>query len=134
MLQDPYALLGVAHGASFQEIRKAYRRRLQETHPDKTKAKTDKEFIAVQRAYREVLAAAPISRMAEQDAYLIVSPDELRNGVYCRCGEKYSCAPVGSISECNSCSNYVYVCSADNSSTTSGSFHSPNEDCCSNNP
>lgn len=129
MLQNSYALLGIAHDASFQEIRKAYRRRLQETHPDKTKDKTDNEFIAVQRAYKEILAAAPISRMAEQDAYLIVSLDELRNSVYCRCGEKYSFAPAGSISECNSCSNYVYVYSADNSNATIGSPHSPNEDC-----
>lgn len=49
---SPYDVLGVSPAASPDELRKAYRRRLRETHPD-TGGDAD-EFTAVQRAWERV--------------------------------------------------------------------------------
>lgn len=48
-----YELLGVPMGASRVEIKQAYKQKVLQVHPDKTKGKSD-EFLKIQRAY-EVL-------------------------------------------------------------------------------
>ena len=52
-LGSPHAILGVKPGASPDEIRRAYRRRVKEAHPDH--GGTEQEFIRIQAAY-EMLA------------------------------------------------------------------------------
>jgi curved DNA-binding protein CbpA len=58
---SPYEVLGVDPGASEADIRRAYRRRVKETHPDQ--GGTTAEFRAVQEAYEELTASS-----AEGDA------------------------------------------------------------------
>jgi curved DNA-binding protein CbpA len=53
---DPYEVLGVSAGASEDELRRAYRRRLRQTHPDTGGAA--REFQAVQLAWEKVGTAA----------------------------------------------------------------------------
>lgn len=48
-MDDPYKVLGVARDASTEEIRRAYRQRAKETHPD-VRGGDHKEFARVQRA------------------------------------------------------------------------------------
>jgi curved DNA-binding protein CbpA len=63
MSADPYAALGVPRGASDEEIKRAYRLRAHETHPDR-EGGSDVAFQPVQRAY--ALLKSP-SRRAEYD-------------------------------------------------------------------
>jgi hypothetical protein len=52
LARSPYAVLGVSEQASHSELRRAYRRRLRETHPD-TGGKAP-DFDRVQRAWEQV--------------------------------------------------------------------------------
>lgn len=52
---DPYAILGVARGATAADIKNAYRRRARDTHPDIAKTTDASAFQAVARAF-EILA------------------------------------------------------------------------------
>jgi curved DNA-binding protein CbpA len=58
---DPYRVLGVARGASVDEIRRAYRRLVKENHPDSAGEKALPRFLAIQAAY-ETLAGGPSIR------------------------------------------------------------------------
>jgi hypothetical protein len=60
LARSPYAVLGVADRASDSELRRAYRRRLRETHPDT--GGNAVEFDRVQRAWEQV--GTPESRAA----------------------------------------------------------------------
>ncbi len=53
MIDDPYAALGVERGASAEDIRKAYKRRARESHPDLNPGDTGAEtrFKAASTAY-----------------------------------------------------------------------------------
>ncbi|WP_229841778.1 nuclease-related domain-containing protein [Pseudolysinimonas yzui] len=52
LARSPYAVLGVSEQASHAELRRAYRRRLRETHPDTGGKAVD--FDRVQRAWEQV--------------------------------------------------------------------------------
>ncbi|MES1169491.1 MAG: DnaJ domain-containing protein, partial [Leifsonia sp.] len=52
LTSSPYAVLGIATDASSTELRRAYRRRLRETHPDTGGAA--EQFDAVQRAWEQI--------------------------------------------------------------------------------
>jgi hypothetical protein len=61
-LRDYYSILGVRQGASDDEIRKAYRRKAMEYHPDRNHAEGAPEiFIRITEAY-EYLTSHPHSR------------------------------------------------------------------------
>ena len=57
-MQDPYSILGVAHNASDEEIKKAYKRLSRKYHPDANldnpKAAEEK-FKELQQAYQQVM-------------------------------------------------------------------------------
>lgn len=48
---DPWAVLGIAKGATENEIKQAYRKKAQQTHPDLNPGKDQSEFEKVQAAY-----------------------------------------------------------------------------------
>lgn len=54
---DPHDVLGVAVGATVDEVRAAYRRLAREKHPDV--GGSAEEFAAVERAYRTLVGRAP---------------------------------------------------------------------------
>lgn len=60
---EPYTVLGLPRGASNTEVRRAYRRLAQESHPDTNGPSGVDRFISVQRAYEA------ISREKEGAAY-----------------------------------------------------------------
>ncbi len=60
MINDPYAVLGVARGASEDEIKKAYRKLSRKYHPDaninaKDPEAVEKKFREVQEAYNQIM-------------------------------------------------------------------------------
>ena len=61
--QDPYVILGVPRGASAEELKAAYRRRMAEYHPDKVahlgaelRALAEKKAKAIHSAYERLAA------------------------------------------------------------------------------
>ena len=74
--KEHYRSLGLGPEASEGDIRRAYRRRIKECHPDVTgKARDSKEFRAAQEAY-EVLSDA--QRKQAYDAHAASSPSSSR--------------------------------------------------------
>lgn len=74
--ENLYTLLGVSKSASQQDIRKAYRNKARETHPDKHTTTEDKEKATIQ--FRKIV-----------DAYEILS-DENSRREYDRTGQSQS--------------------------------------------
>jgi molecular chaperone DnaJ len=56
---DAHAVLGVQPGATRSEIRRAYRRRALEIHPDVAATDTTADMAALNQARDELLGAAP---------------------------------------------------------------------------
>jgi molecular chaperone DnaJ len=59
---DPHAVLGVRPGATRAEIRRAYRRRALEIHPDVAGTDTTAEMAALNGARDQLLPLAPARR------------------------------------------------------------------------
>ena len=51
---DPFEILGVDISCTKEELKKAYRKRSRETHPDTSQVPTD-EFLKVQAAYEAIM-------------------------------------------------------------------------------
>jgi len=52
-MEDYYKILGVSHNSTLSEIRRAYRKKVKELHPDKSGThKTSEEFTRVVQAYK----------------------------------------------------------------------------------
>ncbi|MGB2201449.1 MAG: TerB family tellurite resistance protein [Pseudooceanicola atlanticus] len=63
---DPYAILGIEPGASYDEVRKAWRQAVRDCHPDRLAARglpeeaigmAEKRLIDINRAWEEITAA-----------------------------------------------------------------------------
>jgi curved DNA-binding protein CbpA len=75
-MTDYYSILGIPKGSKIEEIKKAYRRKAKEFHPDRNKSANAKEkFIEISEAY-EVLVngkpsnkKSPISPKSAYDKY-----------------------------------------------------------------
>ncbi|MEW6226332.1 MAG: J domain-containing protein, partial [Chloroflexota bacterium] len=52
---DPYRTLGIAPGASLNEIRSAYRRLAKQYHPDAAGERALPRFLAIQAAYERLV-------------------------------------------------------------------------------
>jgi hypothetical protein len=65
--RNPWAVLRVAEGAPYDEIQRAFRRRVKQAHPD---AGGDaREFASVMQAYDVVRNAAPSQRIDNSSPY-----------------------------------------------------------------
>ena len=51
-MQDPYSVLGVNPGATKDEVKKAFKKRAMETHPDR--GGNEEEFKKVNEAYEQI--------------------------------------------------------------------------------
>ena len=58
---SPYQILGISEGASPEEIKKAWKRKAQETHPDKHPGDPSAQarFMAVRQAYDQLSSPKP---------------------------------------------------------------------------
>ena len=59
-MKDPYEVLGLPHGASEEEVKKAYRNLSRKYHPDANinnpnKAQAEEMFKTVQQAYNQIM-------------------------------------------------------------------------------
>lgn len=54
MTSEPYSVLGLPRDASYHEVRRAYRRLAQQSHPDTNGPAGADRFISVQSAYQAI--------------------------------------------------------------------------------
>ncbi|MBA2373650.1 MAG: J domain-containing protein, partial [Chloroflexi bacterium] len=59
---DPYRTLGLAQGATLDEVRRAYRRLAKEHHPDSGGEAALPRFLAIQGAYEQLVGGSPLRR------------------------------------------------------------------------
>ncbi len=67
-MEKYYQILGITPGASVAEIRKAYRKKVKEYHPDKSSKKTSEEFQLVVKAYR-ILSAERTEKFFDENPF-----------------------------------------------------------------
>lgn len=68
-LHDYYSILGIRQGASYDEIRKAYRRKAMEYHPDRNHCENAQEmFIRVTEAYEYLISHPHGRNISEEEA------------------------------------------------------------------
>ncbi|MCI0347343.1 MAG: J domain-containing protein [Chloroflexi bacterium] len=60
MTLDPYAVLGIAPGASMTEVKRAYRRMAKAFHPDSAGEAAVPKFLALHEAYEAIVAGRPM--------------------------------------------------------------------------
>jgi hypothetical protein len=60
MTPDPYAILGIAAGASMAEVKRAYRRMAKAFHPDSAGDAAIPKFLAIHEAYEAIVAGRPM--------------------------------------------------------------------------
>jgi|TARA_B100000524_G_scaffold29792_1_gene14813 diphthamide biosynthesis protein 4 len=126
---DAYAVLGVARGASEEEIRRAYQRLARLHHPDKQVAGDDANFLELQAAYEQLRdtrrqhdTALQLEELADAQAAARATTVDLSEMDYsedvegrglwsydCRCGDVYELSEAQLLSgidalECRSCS------------------------------
>lgn len=106
---DPYEILGVRKDATKQELKKAYHRKLLQTHPDATGQKTAHLFEQVQEAYHTVRYDLD-KREIIDGAYATLFEGE---GFTCPCGESFYIKKGGMFGYgkmgCRGCSNYFWI-------------------------
>src|SRR3954469_13860439 len=56
---DPWRTLGLAPGASLDEVRRAYRRLAKANHPDAAGEAALPRFLAIQAAYEQIAGSRP---------------------------------------------------------------------------
>ena len=81
---DDHQLLGIRHGASIEEVRKAFLSRVKVTHPDLTRRDSSEDFQAIAAAYRrlsqrrvrarEAVRIRPIPRPLEYPTFQSIRP------------------------------------------------------------
>jgi hypothetical protein len=64
VISEPYGVLGLQPDASFEEVRRSYRQRAQETHPDANGPEGVDRFLSVQRAYEAIAQERAATRGA----------------------------------------------------------------------
>lgn len=104
----PYATLGVSKNYTQEELKKAYAKRVRQTHPDLTKQNTEMDFVRVQDAYHRLLAAGPEETELDGIPYMVIEIDAAIN-IKCRCGTIYEeITQIGPV-ECTACSHYIEI-------------------------
>lgn len=73
-MKNPYSVLGVPRGASTRELKKAYRSRARELHPDFTKD-DGKKMQELNAAYDEALDPSPEPNPYDAWSYYWVRPN-----------------------------------------------------------
>jgi len=73
---DPYRTLGLAAGASADEIRRAYRRLAKANHPDSAGEKALPRFLAIQAAYESLAGVAGTRRPGARPTGARATPRE----------------------------------------------------------
>ena len=70
---DPYTVLGINQGANIDEVKKAYRKRALETHPDRNpdNPNAEEEFKKVNEAYNRIINPQPQQAFRGQDPFSI---------------------------------------------------------------
>ncbi|KAH9386392.1 uncharacterized protein NEMAJ01_1288 [Nematocida major] len=109
----PYRVLGVPRGCTAEELKRAYVRRVRQTHPDITKKDTAKQFVEVQSAYyvlHEDVGTGKGNREPELDSmpYMVIEVDAAAD-IKCRCGTVYTHTDEVGLVECMTCSHYIEI-------------------------
>ena len=76
-MENYYQILGISPDATVAEIRKAYRRKVKEFHPDRTGKETSAEFQLVVKAYR-ILSAERSEKFFDKNPFYHKSPKKDR--------------------------------------------------------
>lgn len=98
-----YGLLGLRSGATPEEVKTRYYKRLAEVHPNSRVEGSTASFIALTNAYKQYTLGEDAA-----DCFCVCASNT--GHVRCRCGGVYDVAPheLGKM-ECNYCSCFIFV-------------------------